>query len=321
MTNLYNSPVVIIDIGAAQPDHGRWRAFPNRVVVGFEPNKEEFKKLSSTERVRFYNIAIGAVNGSISLYVTGYWSNTSTLRPNKSLLQQLAYDQAHWEIVKKIEVECSTLDNALSKDGFLPDFIKVDTQGSELSILRASPLSLASAFGLEIEVEFLPLYEGQPLFEDVQSFMRLQGFQLMDLGNRLNVKGRNSAALGGNKSNFISADALYFRSLDSLEPVLCSWGTEKLNAAVAVCLGYGYDDYALELCLRVQKCNPALQEYAASIGENLSKKKPLSILQRLKRTSYVQTLGKKISAVGERLVINEQSGKTAYWFPDVGNKG
>lgn len=142
MLNLYDSPIVIIDIGAARPDHVRWRAFPHRVVVGFEPNSDEFRKLSSSEKVRFYNLAVGSVNGTVSLYVTGYWSNSSTFRPNMSLIKQLAYDLTHWEIIKKIEVECSTLDAALSRDGLLPNFIKVDTQGSELSILRASPLSL-----------------------------------------------------------------------------------------------------------------------------------------------------------------------------------
>lgn len=320
MINPYNSPIVIIDIGAAQPDHLRWRAFPNRVVVGFEPNEEEFKKLSSNERVHFYNLAVGPADGRTPLYVTGYWSNTSTLRPNKALLQKLAYDTEHWEIVKKLEVDCSTLDSALSKDGISPDFIKIDTQGSELSILQASPLSLASAFGLEIEVEFLPLYEGQPLFEDVQSFMRLQGFQLMDLGNRLNVKGRNSVGLGGNKSNLISADALYFRSLESVECEVGSWDAEKFNTAIAVCLAYGYDDYALELCLVAQKYNHLLRLHATNVSKVLSAKKPLSILQRIKRTKWMQALGKRIGKVGARVVIDEQSGRTAYWFPGVGNK-
>lgn len=319
MINPYSFPVVIVDIGAAQPDHLRWRAFFNRVVVGFEPNAEEFRKLCSTEKVRFYNLAVGSVNGTVPLYVTGYWSNSSTLRPNMSLLTQLAYDLTHWEIVKEIEVECSTLDDALGIDGLLPNFIKVDTQGSELSILGASPLSLANAFGLEVEVEFLPLYEGQSLFEDVQSFMRQHGFQLMDLGNRLHVKGRNSVALGGNKSNLISADALYFRSLDSLEAALCSWSVEKLNAAVAVCICYGYDDYALELCLRVQKCNADLQSHVLRLNKFLSAKKRLSILQRIKQLGWIQTIGKVFSVVGKRIVVDERSGKTACWFSGVGN--
>ncbi|WP_459823022.1 FkbM family methyltransferase [Desulfomicrobium salsuginis] len=319
MINPYNSPIVIIDIGAAQPDHVRWQAFPHRVVVGFEPNLDEFRSLCSSKNVRFYNIAVGSVNGTVPLYVTGYWSNSSILRPNIPLLKQLAYNLAHWEVVKEIGVACSTLDDALSGDGLLPNFIKVDTQGSELSILSASPRSLANAFGLEIEVEFLPLYEGQPLFEDVQSFMRQQGFQLMDLGNRLNVKGRNSVALGGDKSNLISADALYFRSLDSLEPALCFWGVAELNAATAVCMAYGYDDYAFELCLRVQQCNSDLQAHALDINKLLSAKIELSILQRIKRAAWIQAFGKLFRAVGDRIVIDKQFGKTACWFSGVGN--
>lgn len=320
MADIYDSPLVIVDIGAAQPDHIRWKMFPNRTVIGFEPNVEEFAKLTSSTSIRFYNVAVDTHNGVRPLYVTGFWSNTSTLRPNMDLIQRLAYGCSDWEIVKTVNVECATLDATLGKEGIAPDFIKVDTQGSELSILEASPESLGAAFGLEIEVEFLPLYENQSLFEDVQRFMRAQGFQLMDLGNRLHVKGCNSVGIGGHKANFISADALYFRSLDTLAPRLSSWKAKQLNAAVAVCLAYGYTDYAVELCLIVQQHKTEASTHAGMLYRNLIEKTPISFKQRVKRSALVQWIGKKMYHLANHLVIDEQDGKNAFWFSGIGNR-
>ena len=40
------------------------------------------------------------------------------------------------------------------------DFIKIDTQGSELEILRGASDLLKSVIGIEVEVEFIELYKG-----------------------------------------------------------------------------------------------------------------------------------------------------------------
>ena len=52
------------------------------------------------------------------------------------------------------------------------DFIKLDTQGSELDILHGAGSLLDNCSGLQLEVMFSPLYEGQPLFADVDAYLR-----------------------------------------------------------------------------------------------------------------------------------------------------
>jgi Methyltransferase FkbM domain len=63
------------------------------------------------------------------------------------------------------------------------DFIKLDTQGSELEILQGGVRALAGVRCVEVEVEFNPIYRGQPLFYEVDAFMRGQGFVLWKLTN------------------------------------------------------------------------------------------------------------------------------------------
>jgi hypothetical protein len=61
--------------------------------------------------------------------------------------------------------------------------IKLDTQGSELDVLRGAERALHGCALVIIETEFNPLYEGQALFCDVDRFLRDHGFTLWRLGN------------------------------------------------------------------------------------------------------------------------------------------
>ncbi len=63
----------------------------------------------------------------------------------------------------------------------LPDFIKLDTQGSELDILRGGPQCLAHARGVQIECNVQQYNEGAPLLPDVAGFMRDAGFGWYDI--------------------------------------------------------------------------------------------------------------------------------------------
>ncbi len=63
----------------------------------------------------------------------------------------------------------------------MPDFIKLDTQGSEIDILRGAPSCLAHARGLQIECNILEYNEGAPLIAEVISFVNAAGFRLYDI--------------------------------------------------------------------------------------------------------------------------------------------
>jgi Methyltransferase FkbM domain len=79
-------------------------------------------------------------------------------------------------------VNTTTLDSwAQSAHAGPIDVLKVDVQGAELDVLRGAETSLASVRMLELEVEFQPLYERQPLFGDVDHFLRERGFVLWRL--------------------------------------------------------------------------------------------------------------------------------------------
>jgi hypothetical protein len=60
----------------------------------------------------------------------------------------------------------------------LPDMIKLDVQGCELEVLKGGERCLNSAKAVLMEMSFIELYRGQPLFDDVVAFMADHGFRL-----------------------------------------------------------------------------------------------------------------------------------------------
>ncbi|MEI8631921.1 FkbM family methyltransferase [Vibrio sp. PP-XX7] len=153
----------------------------NLFVVGFEPDEREYKNLVNTSNQKWFNIGLNHSKGKFPLYITGYQTNTSLYKPNLAFTNELCYGDNDFKIEKEIEVECDTLDNILKTNNLSLDYIKLDTQGSELDILKGGILALEKdIFAVEAEVEFNELYQNQPMFADVDSFLRAQRYILME---------------------------------------------------------------------------------------------------------------------------------------------
>lgn len=201
----------LIDVGARGGIHSRWKPFYDSVeVMAFEPDKDECAALNSRAYpylVRFLPFALGAVDGQqATLRICKQPGCSSLLQPNSELCKQYPYGWA-MEVVGEHPVTLNRMDS-VCKD-FRPDVIKVDTQGTELDVLRGAGSLLNSVLAVELEVEFVPQYDGQSLFSDVDSFMREQGFMLRGLRRTFwRTTANHGHPYGG---QIIHGDALYLR--------------------------------------------------------------------------------------------------------------
>lgn len=59
-----------------------------------------------------------------------------------------------------------------------PTFLKTDTQGFDLHVLRGAGDRLGSFVGVQTEGALMPSYCGAPTFREVLDFMELAGFNL-----------------------------------------------------------------------------------------------------------------------------------------------
>lgn len=270
------SPVSVVDVGARGGLAREWEPLRGLMkAVCFEPDAEECRRLNEApeDGTVYLPVALGEKKGETVLHMTRKPACSSVLVPNMGLLDRFLRSE-DYETTKAVSVSCDTLDNVLQSEGIRDvDFMKLDTQGSELQILAGADrlLSRPSVFGIRVEVEFSPLYEDQPLFADVDSYLREKGFTLFDISHPLGRKVRKTAPAAAESptGQALWARALYLRDLAAgfaigLEEI----SYQKALKTVALAEFFGFPDFGLEL-LRVYLANDIITEAVHGESEGL----------------------------------------------------
>lgn len=183
---LLDRPLAIVDVGCRDAQADAWAPFGRHVrLTGFEPDADECARLSAElagpAQREFVPLALGAATGAATLHLTRFPQSSSLYPPDRRTIAAHPQLDAH-EPVGERTVELTTLDAWLAESaGAGPDYLKVDVQGAELDVLRGAERALADVRAVEVEVEFQQLYEGQPLFADVDVWLRERGFALWRL--------------------------------------------------------------------------------------------------------------------------------------------
>jgi FkbM family methyltransferase len=250
-------PLVLVDVGARGGLKHNWAGARRHLrLIGFEPDSPEFGRLAKTAGTGpqsdvFFDVALHNRRGAIKLNIARDRGLTSIFEPDRSFID--AFPQAdRFDTIDVQEIQADTLDNLLDAHKIANvDFIKADTQGSELYVLQGAARALAATVvGVEVEVEFTPVYREQPLFADVDAFMRGLGYQLFDL-RPIYWKRAAGRTLGGPRGQVIWGDALYMKSLPALRATIAQSAPDaqkgKALKAASVALVYGYYDYALDI--------------------------------------------------------------------------
>ena len=133
--------IKLLDIGSANPrlDAG-WSKLSNIQIVMFEPDERSYKEIvkghSKGSEHRVYNYALDAIDRNRKLFLTSKPELTSFYRPRSSY-HNLFPNSQRWKVLDEIIVSCKSIKSIYSELGDY-DFIKIDTQGSELDILQGA---------------------------------------------------------------------------------------------------------------------------------------------------------------------------------------
>ena len=144
-------------------------------VTGFEPVEEECRKLNTAGRGvhTFLPYAVG--DGTSRTFRECNFSMTSSLyEPNTALLDRFQNLGELTRVVKQFPVETRRLDDLAEVRDV--DYLKLDVQGAEYDVIEGASEALSHALVVHTEVEFVPLYVGQPLFAEVDQALRRNGF-------------------------------------------------------------------------------------------------------------------------------------------------
>ncbi len=200
----------LVDVGARGGIDARWKPFHSILeVIAFEPDADECSRLNTFAwpyAVKWIPAALGAADGErVTLHICKQPGCSSLLVPNDSLCRNFAYGP-NMEVVRSVPLVLSRMDSVV---GVQPDVIKVDTQGTEIDVLKGAGALLDKTVAVELEVEFIPQYREQALFSDIDLFMRAQGFLLRGLRRSYwRNDARFTHPFGG---QLIHGDALYIR--------------------------------------------------------------------------------------------------------------
>jgi FkbM family methyltransferase len=187
---------LLIDVGAntGQTIHMFKRLFERPVIHAFEPNRslvdgQLTAAFGQDKNVTLNAAGLGAKEGTLTLHRFEKDQMSSFLPMERGERNPYA-DEA---VVASSEVPVWTLDQYAKKHGMEKiDLLKIDTQGYDLQVLLGAEDQLAAGnVGLVmLEINFIPLYVGQPAFGDLDAFLRKRGYALVDLYEKIWVENR-----------------------------------------------------------------------------------------------------------------------------------
>jgi len=294
MKDRISEVVYIVDIGASGGIDPKWKKLEAPIKgVLFEPDPREYKNLesSSDNNLIVLNSALSDKSERLIFHLCAKQMVSSVYEPNFDFLE-LFPDSSRFKVVKKIEVNADTLSHQLEINNIKNvDFIKIDTQGYELSILKGGGRYIDNSVGLEIEVEFEEMYKGQPLFGDIDSFMTSKGFVLFDL-KRYFWKRKNSKSTGNQKGQLIFGDALYFKTPEEILKAT-NVTEKKVIRSISVYLTYGYIDLSQVLLNQANSMGLLSEETNQLLG-NLIKKSQKGVFFDFLKNERVSNLLRRI---------------------------
>jgi FkbM family methyltransferase len=266
--------ITICNVGSrkvrAEDDYASQRGWdiftPNLTIYGFDADADaceaanaELEQRQITWKEKHIPLALGKSIGEATLYVTHKPMCSSLYQPDQPFLSRFdqLIEQAGLDFT--VEIETTTLDEVCRQEGIdRIDFLQMDVQGAELQVLEGADQILKTVLGMQIEVEFSPLYLGQPLFADVDTYLRARDFSLFDLYRARCRRRQTPLVSTAHPGQLLWGDAFYL--CDLLQPIemVHAKTPEQIFKLACVADAMEFPDYALEL----------LEHLATNYGDN-----------------------------------------------------
>lgn len=182
--------VNILDIGARYGVHPSWKKF--RYIGNFylvEADNTEAKKLKKKyKKLKNIKVFSGAISDKDQILKINILKNPamsgSKMRNNVSPLYWRER-KIQAKVVRTINVKALSLDNFVKKLKKKIDFLKIDIEGEEFSILNASKTAVRDLLGIRCEVNFLNIFEKDKnysgSFVHIHNYLVKNNFILLNL--------------------------------------------------------------------------------------------------------------------------------------------
>lgn len=171
-------PRTILDLGAHRGD---WSVlvhsiFPSADIFMVEANVDHANELKEHDWAKGYETAL---LGDKEKRSVPYYASTSPYNTGNSIFKEQTqfFDNCQVRNIPMI-----TLDELVAKHKLKNiDFIKIDTQGSEMNILKGASKTLKNVEFILLETQNLEYNLGAPDTTDIMVFMKSLGYTLFDI--------------------------------------------------------------------------------------------------------------------------------------------
>ena len=171
------NPIAILDIGAHSGQFYGWakRIWPVSVIWMIEANhlhEQTLRNITNNNDDEYLITALGDKERDVTFYT----------RKDKPHTEGNSYykEANYWDIpqlVLESKVKLQRLDDLFTEDTEF-ELIKIDTQGSELDILKGGQNLVSKSSVVILEVSYVEYNSGSPLAEDVISYMKSINFDI-----------------------------------------------------------------------------------------------------------------------------------------------
>jgi FkbM family methyltransferase len=174
----------VIDIGANAgqfAQHVRREVGFEGLILSFEPLSTAFKLLNANADNdcfwKVFNYALGDVEGKHEINIAANSYSSSIL----DMLSPHLKSAPDSKYLGKETIQIKTLDSVFKPlcENARNIYLKIDTQGFEKRVLRGAEKSLAYIDTVQIEMSLVPLYDGEPVVNEILQIMTQNGYTLI----------------------------------------------------------------------------------------------------------------------------------------------
>jgi FkbM family methyltransferase len=182
LPELEAAPPVLVDVGAAQGIHPRWRRIAGYAIcVAFEADEREIRTVTSEaagfRRLTTYNcIAAEHCSAAEPFHLTASPFCSSRLAPRHEALGRYAFAPM-FRVERTVELPAVELPAVLAELGLERiDWLKLDSQGTDLRLFRSLGDHADNVLVVELEPGIVDAYEGEDTLADVLADLGTRGF-------------------------------------------------------------------------------------------------------------------------------------------------
>lgn len=174
----------LFDVGANRGQYAtmaRKDAGYRGLILSFEPNPAVFaelqKRAASDRHWHVFNMALSDFDGTADFNIMAADQFSSLKTPSNAQDDIFANRN---KVTQTVATPCRRLDTLLpelvGQHGFARPFLKMDTQGHDLSVCQGAGAALAQMTGVQTELGVRPIYEGGTGYRAMIDWLETRAF-------------------------------------------------------------------------------------------------------------------------------------------------